>query len=511
MTALSSAPSAKTGSGVERDMGCDESMYDAGSFRDPCGRVVVTPQRVLRHLSAEGLKQWDAVERSSVRPPRMGEPLLVGDTRLIPTRRLDSIDPDWPTASPASSPAAILEHERLPWISYPYEWSYGMLLASARLHLELLHDAISQGMILRDSTPFNVQFRGTRPVLIDVLSLGPFQPGQAWDGYRQFCETMLFPLLLSSWKGVNFRTLFRGRIEGIPVGECRRMLGWRDVLRRGMFKHVLVQDWLGHQSAMSPSEPTLAGADLRPVVERNLRGLSRMLDSLRPPRSESHWINYDTVRPHYSADDQVLKDRFVARALSSGHLTSGNRRLVWDLGCNTGRFSRMAAEHADCVVALDSDPACIEQLYQQLVTEKNGTIIPAVVDIADPPGGLGWRNRERKAFFERGRPDTILALAVIHHLVFRHAIPLEDVIDWLTVLSTEVIFEFVGPDDVMVGELMRQRRQVHGGYSLERFEARLSRTHRIISRQSLCEGRRTLVHAIRADTGSLLGQDRFTE
>lgn len=475
--------------------------FDPGSFRDPWGRVVVNADRVYRLLSGDGLRAWEALAASSLCPPGLGDDTAEGDRRIVATRLREPGDvnpaPGLPSVDP-SLRVGLLEHERLPWIGYPYEWSFGMLRDAALLQLELLREAIAQGLILRDGTCYNVQFRGSRPVLIDVLSLAPLAPGELWDGYRQFCETTLFPLMLSAWRGINFRTLLRGRLEGVTAGDCRKMLGWRDLFRRGTWNHVILQDWLSHRgNTVDPAADRMSGSDLRSIIDGNARGMIRIVEGLRPPAPESHWIDYDAVRPHYSPDDQARKDAFVGSAMSQR-----KKRLVWDIGCNTGRFSRMAAAHADCVVAMDGDAACIERLYRDLSAERQEVIVPAVIDLADPPGGMGWRHRERAALCDRARPDAVLALAVVHHLVFRNAIPVDDVVDWLTALTDELVVEFVGPDDVMVQHLMRQRRAVHTGYSWDRFRSRLERTHRILAEETLCEGRRTLVHAIRSCPGT---------
>jgi SAM-dependent methyltransferase len=471
--------------------------FDPGSFRDPRGRVQLVEGRVFRWMSRTGWESWSALAASPLAPGwGDGTSSGAGDGRLISTRVCQPGDA--PAPAPSGDWVGLLEHECLPWISYPCEWSFGMLRDSALLQLELLRDALPQGLILRDGTAYNIQFRGAIPLLIDLPSLGLRTPAQAWDGYRQFCETTLFPLLLASYRGIDVRPLLRGRLEGISVRECRRLLGWRDLFRGGVVSHVLVQDWLGRASdpSIAPSAGSVpqpvTPADLGPVVAANARKLLRLVESLRAPHRESVWSDYDANRSHYSADDVARKDAFVSSAIAHRR-----RQLVWDLGCNTGRFSRIAATTADCVVAVDGDPACVERLYQELKAQRNRTILPLVLDLADPTGGLGWRGRERKPFFERGRPDAILALAVIHHLVFRNAVPLSEVTDWLTSTTDELIVEFVGPDDVMVRELKRQRPEHHVDYSWDAFERQLSATHNLMATTTVCEGRRTLVHAVK--------------
>jgi len=80
----------------------------------------------------------------------------------------------------------VLRHERIPFVSYPYEWTFSMLRDAALLQLDLNLAALEEGMILKDSTPYNVQFRGSKPVFVDIGSFERLREGAPWVGYRQF-------------------------------------------------------------------------------------------------------------------------------------------------------------------------------------------------------------------------------------------------------------------------------------------------------------------------------------
>ena len=111
--------------------------------------------------------------------------------------------------------------------------------------------------------------------------------------------------------------------------------------------------------------------------------------------------------------------------------------LVWDLGCNDGRYSRIAAESAGYVVALDADVRVVDELYSALKAEDARTILPLFGDIADPSPALGWRSGERRTLVERGAPDVILALALVHHLAISRTVPLRELVDWFAELGSE--------------------------------------------------------------------------
>jgi hypothetical protein len=118
---------------------------------------------------------------------------------------------------------ALLEHERVPFVSYPYEWTFSMLRDAALLQLELQLQALEEGLTLKDASPYNVQWRGSRPVFVDVGSFERLREGEPWAGYRQFCTLYLYPLLLQAYKGIPFQPWLRGRLDGIePRERCSR-------------------------------------------------------------------------------------------------------------------------------------------------------------------------------------------------------------------------------------------------------------------------------------------------
>ena len=250
----------------------------------------------------------------------------------------------------------------MPFVSYPYEWTFGMLKDAALLHLELMRDALADDMILKDASPYNVQWRGAQPVFIDIPSFEPLARGEPWVGYRQFCELFLYPLMLGAYKGMDFRPWLRGRIDGIPADEMRRLMSPRDLLRSGVLMHVVAQSALQQRYSGSGRDVrgTLAKAGFdKALIRRNVERLARLVARLAPPGARTEWSDYDRTHS-YDATEFARKLDFVRAAA-----VTRRWRLAWDLGCNTGTFSRVAADHADSVVAMDGDWMAIERLYQQ--------------------------------------------------------------------------------------------------------------------------------------------------
>ena len=453
---------------------------EPGSFRDPDGRVVYGEGgRVLRALGRDGATAWEELADSDLLRH------LTDQGRVVGTRIASDLDAE------TLGCAAILEHDRVPFVSYPFEWTFEMLRDAAVLHLEIVLEALSEGMTTKDGTAYNVQWRGSSPLFIDLCSFTR-SSGGPWQGYRQFCETFLNPLLLQAYRGVDFHPWLRGRLHGIPTTQMRRLLSGRDLLRKGVLTHVVLHELFQRRSAEGAQAAGAvlknAGFDLgvtRTVVAELLRLVERLNWRPRP----SPWSAYPEERP-YSAEDLHHKADFVREAVRAAV-----PRLVWDLGCNDGAFSRVAAAHADYVVAMDGDHAIVERLYRSLRAGGGSNILPLVADVTDPSPAVGWRGKERRTLHDRGGPDVVLCLALVHHLAITANIPLDEILSWLRSLGGRVVIEFVERSDPMVQRLLANKAIEHAEYSRATFEALLARRFAVARRLPLPSGTRTLYDA----------------
>ena len=394
-----------------------------------------------------------------------------------------------PTELPDGDWAGYLHHERIPLVTYPFEWPYSMLKQAARLHLRLLEELLPENFTLKDGTAYNVQFRGVEPVFIDVTSIEELDSGRPWAGYRQFCQTMLFPLMLQAYKGVPFHPWLRGRLDGITPTECSRLMSFRDLFRRGVWSHVKLHSWLDSSTQTANSPSPKSPVFNREMLAANFRNLTRLIEGLEWKAARSEWSEYEGTHT-YSTEDRQKKEQFVRQHLSQHH-----RSQVWDLGCNTGTFSRIAADHADLVVAMDADHLSVERLFRSLQAEPlslRRRIIPLVWNVADQIGGLGWQGRERTALTERGRPDLVLCLALVHHWVISCGIPLIEVLEWLASLEAELVIEFVDPTDAMAASLLQRRQGGCPDYCREDFQREIQRLFEVRETLTLCGGQRTL-------------------
>jgi SAM-dependent methyltransferase len=379
-------------------------------------------------------------------------------------------------------------------VSYPYEWTFSMLQDAALLQLDLLLGALERDLVLKDSTPYNVQFRGARALFVDVGSYERLRPGEPWAGYRQFCMLYLYPLLLQALKGVRFQPWLRGSLEGITATEMRGLMSARDRFRRGLLTHVFLHARLErgrYADRGGEVRQDLRRAGFRKeLIVANVRKLRTLTERLRWDPPVGVWTAYGE-RNTYSDEDAARKEDFVreaSRACSPG--------LVWDIGANNGRYSRIAAEQARTVVAIDADQGPLELLYRELRDAGDERILPLTVDLADPSPGLGWRGLERSALADRGRPDLVLALALVHHLAISANVPVSEVVDWLAGLGSALVIEFPTREDPMVKKLLAPKREgLHPDYELGFFERCLTEAFTIERSERLVSGTRILFFA----------------
>jgi SAM-dependent methyltransferase len=453
---------------------------EPGSFRDPESRVFYAGDQVYRALSPDGLADFEALEATG----------LLDDGRVVRTEKAG--DAAALRDLLVHEPAAVLRHERIPFVSYPYEWTFSMLRDAALLQLDLLLAALEHDMALKDSTPYNVQFRGAKPVFVDVGSFERLREGEPWVGYRQFCMLYLYPLLLLSLKGVPFHPWLRGSIDGITPSQMRALLSFRDRFRRGLFTNVFMHAKLEARYADRPGQ---VKEEVRRVFKKelfvaNVRKMRKLVERLEWEPPAGVWTAYGE-RNTYTDADARRKDDFVREVARSRRW-----ELVWDIGANNGRYSRLAAEGARTVVAIDADQGPVELLYRDLREEGNEQILTLTMNLADPSPGLGWRGLERRSMPDRGKPDLVLALALVHHVAISANVPVKELVDWLASLGSALVIEFPTREDPMVKKLLAPKREgLHPDYELAFFERCLNEAVEVDRSERLESGTRVLYFA----------------
>ena len=458
---------------------------EPGSFRDRDSRVVVSDDAIYRALSPEGAEDWEAFSAS----PLLEQLTAAG--KVIGTRE---VDPSVLGESQDLLPTGItkvLEHDRVPFVSYPYEWTFSMLQDAAKLQLELGAAAIDSGLDLKDATPYNVQFIGSQPTFIDIGSFEKITEGEPWIAYRQFCMLYLYPLLFQAHKDIPFHPWMRGSIDGIQPIDAIKVFSLRDRLRRGVFLHTSLHarlDRRANKSGPGSAEENKTKRQVKPgQIKAQLESMNRLVSKLKWKAGETSWSGYRQSNT-YSDEDDRRKQAFVGEV--AAQLKPG---LTWDMGCNDGAYSRIAAENSERVVAFDFDHATVEALYRSLREEGNTKILPLVSNLADPSPALGWRGLERKTLADRGAPDLMLALALIHHVSISANIPIADFLQWARDLETTLLVEFPKRTDPMVRALLANKHEgANPDYEEGNFERELEKRFEVERREELPSGDRIL-------------------
>jgi ribosomal protein L11 methylase PrmA len=418
----------------------------------------------------------------------------------------------------------VIRPREVAFVSYPYEWAFGALKEAALLTLDIQRRALAAGMTLKDASGYNVQFEGTRPVFIDTLSFERYRPGRPWTAYSQFCRHFLAPLALMAGRDAGLGRLLGLHLDGIPLELAAKLLPWTARLRPGILVHVCLQARMvrryGKKKGTGPicrNGPKAAAhkLDLSPSSGSNLperpeaccaqigripffrrvspAGLVALVENLRRAIAGlswrpggSHWTGYYRETT-YSAEAFDRKRRLV-----EAFLRRIRPRTVWDLGANTGVFSRLAADMGAETCALDADPACVEILFRDCRAQGKQNILPLCMDLANPSPSLGWAHRERRSLADRGPADVVMALALIHHLAISNNLPLPQIAGFFRRLGRWLIVEFVPKTDPQVSRLLRSRQDVFRDYDRPSFERAFASRFAIVECQPLEEEGRVL-------------------
>jgi hypothetical protein len=354
--------------------------------------------------------------------------------------------------------------------------------------------ALDEDLTLKDATPHNVQFRGALPVFVDVGSFERLREREPWLGYRQFCEPVLCPLRLAVWNGVPFQPWLRGSLDGIAPSEMRALMSLRD--RRGALAHVLLHARLersycrrGRTGGDVKKQLRSAGFS-KEMVHANVRKMRTLVDGLRWEPPAGVWTGYRTDNTYTDADT-AAKDAFVATVAQ--RLGGG---LVWDLSYNDGRYAQICVPHADLVVAIDGDPAPVELLYRRRRDAGRADFLPLTLDLVDASPGLGWRGRERRRLEDRGRPDLVLRLPLLHVCITDN-VPVAEYVAWLAELRAPVVVELVRREGPMVRRRLAAKPEgTHPDYDEASFERLLGEAFAVARCDVLPSGTRILYHAL---------------
>lgn len=445
--------------------------YDGGSFKDPQGYVFYKNGKVFREINHIGMSNFLECDKQNIYKKSIARKFLINH-RVVKNNKKN----------------IIIEHEKIPFISYPSEWSFEQLKKAALHHIAFHKFLINNEFTLSDANFFNIQFIGNKPIFIDTLSIIPFSKIDYWYGYRQFCECFLYPLLIASSKQLRINLILKGYLNGIPLQDAYKLLSFKEKFSLFGLLHLVIPYQFEKKKNLKKSHSSEPRK--KKITKKSqlliLNQIEKFISKLKGPNiTQSTWSNYDKEN-FYSTIDIREKKRIIKKVINKIKPS-----LAIDIGCNTGAYSRVAI-HSGCkyIIGYDFDHNVIDRASKEI---NNKLFLPLFLDVTNPTVNSGWLESERKGLIERSKEiNFLMALAISHHIIIGKNIPIESFCRWISRLAPYGIVEFVPKDDPAIIQLLKFREDIFHDYSKTNFEINLSKYSKIIKSHTLPNSNRVL-------------------
>ena len=448
----------------------NSSHQHPASWRDPSGFIFYKERVIYRQVNQIFKEHFDHFISSGCYDH------LVKKDLLIPHEVIKE------NLSGSKEYYLTLKPEKIDFISYPYEWSFDMLKDAALLTLQLAKESIPFGLILKDATPYNVQWHKGKLIFIDTLSFEKYNE-EPWIAYRQFCENFLSPLLLMYYAKKPLQQILLAYPEGIPLSITKNLLPKRSRFSLNVYLHIHLHARMGEKS--KGQKQKIAKLSKQKLLNL-ISSLESLIQKLKLPEQRTTWSEYydEAHSKKYLEEKRNIIQNWI------GQLQ--NVSTAADLGANTGEFSKLLAEKNIQVITTDFDPYCINHLYSEIKTNRLQNIQPLILDLSNPSPSIGVNNEERNSFIGRCKVDLVMALALIHHLAIGKNIPLEMAADLFSRLGKNLIIEFVPKEDEKIRIMLNQKKDIYTFYTQENFEIAFQKYFDIKAKQSIHSSGRTL-------------------
>jgi len=451
-----------------------EKHLISSSFRDPSGFLFFYKNLIYRQINKSYKDNYDMLIKSGLYKKLSEEGLIIPHEEV----QIEPLNPD--------IAYKVIKPEQISFISYPYEWCFSQLKDAALVTMKIQKIAFEYGMTLKDASVYNIQFKDGKPIFIDTLSFEKYEEGLPWIAYGQFCKHFFAPLSLMSFKDIRFNQLLKNYIDGIPLDLASKLLPASTRFKFSILTHI----HLHAKSQKIYEDKIIEPKNTNRVSQLAFRGIIESLYSAvykmnwQPANTE--WVDY-YEKTNYS--DKALDQK---KKLVADFLIKTNSNNVWDLGANTGLFSLIASAMKIPTISFDIDPAAVELNYRMCKKENEKYILPLLIDLTNPSPGIGWGNKERMSFLERGPVDTVLALALIHHLAISNNVPLSNIASFFKSICKYLIIEFIPKEDSQVQKLLATRQDIFHHYDMNNFENDFSMLFDIQEKFNIKESNRIL-------------------
>lgn len=458
-----------------------EFLKEKSSFRDLSGFLFWKDDSIYRYIDKSYKADYDFFMNSGLYEH------LIKNELIVTHEDIDNFSFQNSVENFMEGFYKIIKPEKIPFISYPYEWSFSQLKDAALLTLNIQQKALEFGMTLKDCSVYNVQFLNGKPIFIDTLSFEIYKEGQLWVGYKQFCQHFLAPLLLMSKVDIRLNQLLREFIDGIPLDLTSKLLPKKTYLNFSILMNI-------HLHAKSQKHYESKKVDLQKYNKKlSKRSFEILLDNLNGVIKSLKWKSGNTEWADYYSGDSYTQAGFKdKKELIEKYLDFIKPNVIWDFGANDGFFSRLASSKGAFVLSCDIDVSCVENNYLNVKKHNEQNIFPMFLDLTNPSPNIGWNNSERLSLKKRGNPDVILALALIHHLAISNNLPFSFISEYFSSVGKNLIIEFVPKDDKKVQTLLATRKDIFTNYNQDNFEKEFSKFFKIQEKTEINDSKRIL-------------------
>ena len=95
------------------------------------------------------------------------------------------------------------------------------------------------------------------------------------------------------------------------------------------------------------------------------------------------WKEDNTEWGNYYSDTNYSEESFEEKKkIILSTLEKITPRIVWDLGANTGIFSRLASDQGINTISFDIDPLAVEKNYLESLKNNEQNILPLILDLS---------------------------------------------------------------------------------------------------------------------------------
>lgn len=446
------------------------------SFRDPSGFLFFDNGRIYRQINKYYKENYDLLLSCGLYEKLVNEGLLVKHEEFA-AENIVGIESD-------EKRYKIISPEYISFISYPYEWCFGELKDAALTTLLIQKTALEHGMSLKDASAYNIQFKDGKATLIDTLSFEKYEEGKPWVAYKQFCQHFLAPLALMKYRDLRMNQLLKAFIDGIPLDLASKLLPKRTHLKFSLLTHI-------HMHAKSQEKYSDKVVKIVHKISKFqmlalVDNLESFISKLALDKAKTEWGDYydDT---NYS--DKSLADK---KEIINGFIDKSGAEKVWDMGANTGFFSRIASEKGLPTISFDIDPLAVEKNYLEMKGGRDKNILPLILDATNPSPAIGWENEERDSLIGRGPTDLVMALALVHHLAISNNTPLLNVASFFAKICENLIIEFVPKSDSNTQRLLRTREDIFQEYDENHFEKEFGKFFDTVEKRQVSGSERTV-------------------